>query len=72
MRVKHRIVLLNSGLYAIQKKLSVFGLSPFGWEFICVPHPDVAGLVETFATVKDAENYFVDPMDVRNVVKELP
>lgn len=71
MGIQYRIVELNSGKFALEKKISVWGISPFGWEFVCVPHPDCGNLVETFDTVDDAKKYFVNPMAVKRIVENI-
>lgn len=71
MRIRYRIVELNSGRFAIEKKLSLLGLSPFGWEFVYIQHPDYPAMVETFDTVEDARKYFINPMDVKRVVENI-
>lgn len=71
MGIQYRVVELNSGEFALEKKISVCGISPFGWEFVCVPHPDCSTMVETFKTVEDAKRYFINPMGVKRVVENL-
>ena len=73
MGIEYRIVELNSGKFALEKNLSVWGISPFGWGFVCVPHPEpgCSNLVKTFNTIEDAKQYFVNPMGVKRVVENL-
>jgi len=68
---QYRIVKLNNDKYALEKKISIFGFSFFGWSFVCHPHPDCSNLVETFNTVEEAKQYFFNPMKVVYVVGEI-
>jgi len=32
--IKYRVVKVNCGQYAVQRKISVLGISPFGWDYV--------------------------------------
>lgn len=68
---QYRIVELNSGKYAIQKKVTMWGISPMGWDFIYGPHPEYSNLIYTFDSVEKAREYFIDPNGIKRVVENV-
>ena len=71
MGIQYRIVELNSGRFALERKISVLGISPLGWDLVCVQHPEYSNLVQTFETVEQAKEYFIDPMGIKRIVENL-
>ena len=67
--IEHRNVLLNSGRYAKQRKISLFGVSPLGWEFYEFPHPE-CNFLETYATLDKLSESEIDRMGIKEIIKE--
>jgi len=67
--IENRVVLLNHGEYAKQRRISVFGISPFGWEFYEFPHPE-CNFLQTYKTLDELNESEIDRMGIKDIIKE--